>query len=168
MIRRTLIAIMLVGFVQASMYRAEAQSAADKESMLAQKLSIHGLVTNPLGGNYCLTGNTTEHHNLGVLPGLTNIRVVFQSNFDPVASLMCYRIGQDHVNTDPNRKSDAQFGDDDDGGGSLEPLINIQTPHECSVYIFVGQFNGSSHGTAAKCYDMEVTITPPPGTTTAR
>lgn len=121
--------------------------------MLAQKLSIQGLVTTPLGGNYCLTGNTTEYHNLGLLPAFTNIRVAFHSNFDPVASAMCYRIGQDHVNADPNRKSDARWYDDDGGGGSLEPLLNFQTPHACSVYIFVGQFSGSSHGTTAKCYD---------------
>lgn len=168
--KKALIGVMVVGLGLGSAARADAQSAADlayKESLLAQKQSLQGIVATPLGGNYCLTGNTVETHDLGLLPAFTNVQIRFQSNFDPVAAAMLLRVGLDSVNTDPTRESDARWIDDDDSGGNLEPLLNFQTPHAGSLFVYVAQF-GSTHGLAAKCYDIEVTLTPPLGTTTAQ
>jgi len=161
-------AVTMMGCMQVGMGQADAQSAADtahKATLLAQKMSMQGVVTTPLGGTHCLTGNSTEIHDLGLIPMGTTVRVRFQSNFDPVAAAMLFRMGADSVNTDVTRESDAAWADDDDSGILLDPLLNFVTPHTGSLFVFVSQFSTTAHGIVAKCYDFEATFTPPPTTT---
>lgn len=165
-IRRGLLAVVLIALAQSS-YAQSAADAAYKASLLANKLSqVQGIVANPLGGAHCIAGNSNVTHDLGVVPTNAHVRIRFQSNFDPVASVMLLRLGADAVTAPSStRTSDAVFYDDDDTGGLLEPLLDFTMPHAASLYVFVSQF-GTAHGTVAKCYDIEVTVTPPPLTTT--
>jgi hypothetical protein len=115
---------------------ASAQSAADdayKQSMLAHKLTeVQTVVTSPLGGMFCVTGNSVEEHDVGLLPANAQVEIRFESNFDPVAAVMLLRLGVDSV-TPPPSISDALFFDDDDSGGLLEPLINFTVPYDTSA-----------------------------------
>jgi hypothetical protein len=160
---------------------AEAQTASEQRAQSAEKsaaiqeLSQQNVLAAPFGGQYCITGNGTRTHDLGLVRAGSNVQGRFESNFDPTAAAVLARVGSDSSSpgTAVAPRADMVWWSSDDGRAidgalPLQPLLSFVTPHEGSLMIVVGQFSATISPLAPvlvpKCYNMQITVTQPPVT----
>jgi hypothetical protein len=104
-------------------------------------MAITGLAS---GGKHCLAGDgVAKVHGLGRVERGANIRVTFESDFDPI-------VGFELVDPATN---EAAFLTDDDSGGNQEPEVEVNVPNGGTLGLYVGSADGS-----AGCYHFRVEI----------
>lgn len=82
---------------------------------------------------HCLTGISTNVHDLGLFPVSAQVLVRFQSNFDPVAATILLRVGADWPNTTDPTTTRVPNASSIDDGRNLEPLLNLRGPWEAGA-----------------------------------
>ena len=98
-----------------------------------------------------MTGNDTRVHNLGLLSAASNVRIRFESDFDPIAAVVAMRIGLDATDG-----AEAEIIIDDDSGGLLEPLLDFQAPFTGSYTLHVAD-GALVEPLTGGCYEYELT-----------
>lgn len=175
LVGRVVVCAVAFGLAQGT---AEAQTASEQRAQSAEKsaalqeLAPQNVLAAPFGGQYCITGNGTRTHDLGVVRAGSNVQGRFESNFDPTAAAVLVRVGSDSsaLSTAVAPRADLVLWSSDDGraidgAAPLQPLLSFVTPHEGSLMIVVGQFNATisplNPVLVPKCYNMQITVTQP-------
>ena len=131
-----------------------------KTAVRMQKETRGPLVVDfPSSFAHCVSSDDTRVHNLGFLIADAEVRIAFQSDFDPIAAVVGMRLGADAPDTALDR-AEAQIFTDDDTGGELEPLIDFIAPFDGSYSLHVAD-GALELPLAGGCYVYELTLTLP-------
>jgi len=113
--------------------------------------AISGLSSS---GRHCLPPAAIGTHYLGWVDQRTRITITFSADFDPVASATFMRFGE---RADDGLAQGADASDDDSGGG-LNPLIEVEAPFGGYLILFVSPYANAGPG---GCYFYKVEVRTP-------
>lgn len=114
---------------------------AAKPAHTAEPLAITGLASS---AKHCISGDYVANvHDIGRVEEGNAITITFASDFDPVAGVTLRNMTTQH----------GTYIVDDDGGGSLQPLLNFTASHSSTLALYVASFAGRGG-----CYRYKVEI----------
>ena len=150
--RFTVVAVLLTLSASPAASQDRSATATEKAAARSQKQIAGPLVVDrPSSFDHCVTGNDTRVHNLGLLSAASNVRIRFESDFDPIAAVVAMRIGLDATDG-----AEAEIIIDDDSGGLLEPLLDFQAPFAGSYTLHVAD-GALVEPLTGGCYEYELT-----------
>lgn len=114
---------------------------------------VMGFDGNPSSLIGCTGGKFNNTHSLGYAGRGTRIKVEVISGdaIDPIAALTVLQMGSSH----PEGGARASYVFDDDGGGNLDPRIEMALEYDGNVVLSVGSFGGEFG-----CYWVKIQVTP--------
>lgn len=131
--------------------KAKPAKAATVAPAAASPTAISGLSSS---GRHCLPPAAIGTHYLGWVDQRARITVTFSADFDPVASATFMRFGE-RAEDGLVQGFDAA---DDDGGGGLNPLIDVEAPYGGYLILFVSPYANAGPG---GCYFYKAEIRTP-------
>ncbi len=131
--------------------KAHPTKAATMAPAGALPTAISGLSSS---GRHCLPPAAIGTHYLGWVDQRTRITVTFSADFDPVASATFMRFGE---RADDGLSEGFDAADDDSGGG-LNPLIDVEAPYGGYLVLFVSPYANAGPG---GCYFFKTEIRTP-------
>lgn len=121
--------------------RAVTDAPAKPARQTSETMAIAGAASS---GRHCVAGDDVANvHDIGRIDLSSRLTITFDSDFDPIAGVTLTNV----------EGRTGSFAIDDDGGGNLEPSLNVTADPAETVALFVAGVGGS-----AGCYRYKVEV----------